>query len=44
MLQNIKEFYGHIRTRLDGDVGHVWDFYFDDKFSAIREPVVETGH
>lgn len=43
MLQNIKELYGHKLTALDGDIGHVKDFYFDDQGWAIRFLVVDTG-
>jgi hypothetical protein len=43
MLQNIKEFYGKKLAALDGDIGHVKDFYFDDRAWAIRYVVVDTG-
>jgi hypothetical protein len=43
MLQNIKEFYGKKLAALDGDIGQVKDFYFDDKAWAIRYVVVDTG-
>ena len=43
MLQNIKELYGHKLAALDGDIGHVKDFYFDDQGWAIRFLVVDAG-
>ena len=43
MLQNTKELYGHTLAALDGDVGHVKDFYFDDKTWVIRYLVADTG-
>jgi hypothetical protein len=40
MLQNIRELYGHKLAALDGDIGHVKDFYFDDTTWAdvMRNP------
>ena len=43
MLQNITEIYGNKLTALDGDIGHVKDFYFDDESWVIRYLVVNTG-
>lgn len=43
MLQNTKELYGNKLAALDGDIGHVKDFYFDDKIWVIRYLVVDTG-
>ena len=43
MLQNIKELYGKELAALDGVIGHVKDFYFDDTAWAIRYVVVDTG-
>ncbi len=43
MLQNIKAFYGHKLAASDGDIGHVKDFYFDDKTWAVRYLVADTG-
>jgi uncharacterized protein YrrD len=43
MLQNIKELYGNKLAALDGDIGHVKDFYFDDKTWAVRYLVADTG-
>ena len=43
MLHNIKELYGNKLVALDGDIGHVKDFYFDDKTWVIRYLVADTG-
>ncbi len=43
MLQNTKELYGKKLAALDGEIGHVKDFYFDDASWAIRYVVVDTG-
>ena len=43
MLQNIKELYGNKLGASDGDIGHVKDFYFDDKTWVIRYLVADTG-
>src|SRR5450432_4571536 len=43
MLQNINEIYGNKIAALDGDVGQVKDFYFDDKTWVIRYVVADTG-
>lgn len=43
MLQNIKELYGHKLTAIDGEIGHVKDFYFDDKIWFVRYLVADTG-
>jgi PRC-barrel domain len=43
MFQNSKELFGKKLTALDGDIGHVKDFYFDDAAWAIRYVVVDTG-
>ena len=43
MLQNIKSIYGYKLAALDGDIGHVQDFYFDDKAWTVRYLVVDTG-
>lgn len=43
MLQNIKDLYGNKLAALDGDIGHVKDFYFDDKTWVIRYLVADTG-
>jgi sporulation protein YlmC with PRC-barrel domain len=43
MLQNLSELYGNKLAALDGDIGQVKDFYFDDKTWVIRYLVVDTG-
>jgi sporulation protein YlmC with PRC-barrel domain len=43
MLQNIKQLYGDKLAALDGDIGHVKDFYFDDESWVIRYLVADTG-
>lgn len=43
MLHNIKEIYGNKLAARDGDIGHVKDFYFDDKTWVIRYLVADTG-
>jgi hypothetical protein len=42
-LQGIKQLYGDKLGASDGEIGHIKDFYFDDKNWAIRYVVVETG-
>jgi len=43
MLQNTKDLYGHKLAALDGEIGHVKDFYFDDQSWVIRYLVADTG-
>jgi hypothetical protein len=43
MLQSIKQLHGDKLGALDGEIGHVKDFYFDDKSWAIRYLVADTG-
>ncbi len=43
MFHNIKELYGNRLAARDGDIGHVQDFYFDDKTWVIRYLVADTG-
>jgi len=43
MLHNATQLYGDKIAALDGDVGHVKDFYFDDKTWVVRYLVVDTG-
>jgi len=43
MLQYLKELYGNKLSASDGDIGHVKDFYFDDKIWVIRYLVADTG-
>lgn len=43
MLKNLKPLYGDKLGALDGEVGHVKDFYFDDQSWAVRYVVADTG-
>jgi hypothetical protein len=43
MTYNIKYLYGSTLIALDGDIGQVKDFYFDDTAWAIRYLVADTG-
>jgi hypothetical protein len=43
MLQTIKQIYGKGLHASDGEIGHVQDFYFDDKTWAVRYVVADTG-
>ena len=43
MLQSIKELYGEKLGALDGEIGQVKDFYFDDQSWVVRYVVAETG-
>jgi uncharacterized protein YrrD len=43
MLHNLKQIRGHKLAASDGAIGHVQDFYFDDKTWAIRYLAADTG-
>jgi hypothetical protein len=43
MLRSIKQLYGNHLGASDGDIGHVKDFYFDDRTWAVRYVVADTG-
>ena len=43
MLQSIKQLYGEKLGASDGEIGHVKDFYFDDRNWAVRYLVADTG-
>ena len=43
MLQSIKALYGEKLGTLDGEMGHVKDFYFDDESWTVRYVVADTG-
>ena len=43
MLKSIRQLYGSKLGALDGEIGHVKDFYFDDQNWAIRYLIVDTG-
>jgi hypothetical protein len=44
MLQSIKKLYGEKLGALDGEIGHVKDFYFSDQSWAVRYLVADTGN
>lgn len=43
MLKSIKKLYNNQLKALDGDIGHVEDFYFDDQSWVVRYVVADTG-
>ena len=43
MLRSLNELQNYAIGATDGEVGHVKDFYFDDKSWVVRYLVVETG-
>jgi len=43
MLQSIKQLHGNKLGAVDGDIGQVKDFYFDDQSWVIRYLVADTG-
>ena len=43
MLRNLRQLYGKKLGASDGDIGHVKDFYFNDRQWAIRYVVADTG-
>jgi hypothetical protein len=43
MLQSLKKLYGDKLGATDGEIGHVKDFYFDDRSWAVRYLVADTG-
>jgi sporulation protein YlmC with PRC-barrel domain len=44
MLQSIKQLYGEQLGASDGEIGHVKDFYFDDRNWVTRYLVADTGN
>lgn len=42
-LLDTKDLCGHKLAALDGDIGHVRDFYFDDNIWVIRYAIADTG-
>jgi hypothetical protein len=42
-LENTKELIGDKLAALDGDIGHIRDFYFDDKIWVIRYAIADTA-
>src|SRR5471030_2945285 len=43
MLQSIQQRYGEALRASDGEIGHVRDFYLDDKNWKVRYLVADTG-
>jgi hypothetical protein len=43
MLRSINQLYGDKLGAWDGEIGHVKDFYFDDRSWAVRYVVADTG-
>lgn len=43
MLRSMSDLEGYAIAATDGTIGHVKDFYFDDKAWVIRYLVVDTG-
>ena len=43
MLRNVKTLKGYKLGALDGDIGKVKDFYFDDQRWTVRYLVADTG-
>ena len=43
MLRSVKQLYGNKLATVDGDIGHVKDFYFADQNWAVRYIVVNSG-
>lgn len=44
MLRSIKKIYGDKLGASNGEIGHVRDFYFDDRDWAVRYVVADTGN
>ena len=44
MLHSIQQRYGEKLRATDGEIGHVRDFYFDDKSWTVRYLVVDTSN
>ena len=42
-LENTRELIGNKIAAVDGDIGHVRDFYFDDHIWVIRYAIADTG-
>jgi hypothetical protein len=43
MLRSVKQLFGVKLGAADGDIGHVKDFYFDDRDWVVRYVVADTG-
>lgn len=44
MLRSLKMLHGYTILAQDGDIGKVYDFYFEDDSWVVRYLVVDTGH
>ncbi len=44
MLHNIQELYGDKLSAIDGEIGKVKDFYFDDNNWVVRYLIADTGN
>ncbi|MEO7129007.1 MAG: PRC-barrel domain-containing protein, partial [Rhodoferax sp.] len=44
MLRNTKDLEGYTIGATDGEIGHVKDFYFDERSWVIRYLIVDTGN
>ncbi len=44
MLRHVKDLQHYTIQAIDGDIGRVHEFYFDDQRWAVRHVVVSTGH
>ena len=42
-MQSLKQLYGNKLGASDGDIGHLKDFYFDDRTWAVRYAVADSG-
>jgi hypothetical protein len=43
MIRSLSTMYGHKLAAIDGEIGHVKDFYVDDQSWAVRYLVTDTG-
>jgi hypothetical protein len=43
MIRSLTTLYGHKLAAIDGEIGHVKDFYIDDQSWAVRYLVTDTG-
>jgi hypothetical protein len=44
MLRSIKQLFGSKLGALDGEIGHVKDFYFEDRHWVVRYVIADTGN
>jgi uncharacterized protein YrrD len=43
MLRSVKQLYGDSLRASDGEIGHIKDFYFDDRRWVVRYVIADTG-